>query len=159
VPNRLKVGVQVPERIVRGEGAEIDAQRQDKLNQASAAFPKLEDGSPKDIGEDETNKVKVLRQLKREMRQHPVRGLVHDFVGEPGGGTQQEKCSQSQIAFSLHLIKDEGIQAKKGEIQTDGKQSIGVKIEVRVLQGVHSRMSENRVATNAHQERKPHVHI
>src|SRR5438445_12987651 len=90
-PNRLQVGVQIPERIVRGKSAEIDAQRQDKLNQARAAFPELEDGSPKDIGEDKTDKVKLLRQLKREMRQHPVRGLVHDFVGEPAGCRKQER--------------------------------------------------------------------
>src|SRR6516164_6492472 len=65
---RADRGIEIAKRVVGCVQAEVDAERQHQLDEASAGFTQLKDSCPENVGEDQAHEIEVLRDLKNKMR-------------------------------------------------------------------------------------------
>src|SRR5450755_4632249 len=81
-------GVQIGKRVGGGKKTEINSERENQLHQLDAAFAKLHNRGPQNVGENQTDEIQVLRQLQHEMGDHLGVGLLHNAVGKQRGPSQ-----------------------------------------------------------------------
>src|SRR5262245_5472138 len=159
LPNRLQAGVEISQCVIGRESAEVNAQRQYQLNQASPRFTKLQDRSPKKIREHQPHEIEILRELESKMGENSMLRLAYDCVRKPSRAAQQYNRSQTEVSFDFHFVKNQAVKIEQGEIQPDRQKSVGVEIKVRVLRRRETVMLNNLEAPYTCQERKPHINI
>src|SRR5579863_10099104 len=150
---RAKIG----QRVARGEEAEVDAQRENQLDELCRGLPQLQQCGPKDVCEDKADEIEVLRQLERKISQDFVFGLTHNCVGEPCGSGQERDSSQPEITAYFHLLKYGDVQTDQAEIQDDRQQRVSVEIRVPIAERLIPIMSEDVVTPPAHEKAENHI--
>src|SRR5229473_2504587 len=98
--------VEIQQGVVCCKSAEIDAQRENQLDELHARLTQLECRPPQDVGQDHSDKIQVLRHLEDEPGKEPAARLLNDQVRKKSGPSQQKRGPKTKISLCAHLIKD-----------------------------------------------------
>src|SRR6476660_5551113 len=157
--NGFRGRIQIAQGIICRVQAEVNAEREHQLNEASPGFPQLEDGSPENVGQHQPHEIKVLRDLINEVRENLAAGLLEYREGKQRGSRQKKNRTHLNVALSVQLAKHFRVETAQRQEQQDGQQGVRIIIEVGVSERREPVVLQNLKADRAGKYFRRHVDV
>lgn len=155
----FQTGKKVAKSVGSGDAAEVDAQSENEIHQATASLAQFKNRAPQNIGEYYAHKVEILPEGNDKLPGKIGAVAIHDEVRKQGGADQEQGSCPADVTAGVHLRENLLIELNNDKEHEDGEQAIGVVVGEMVLARLEAVSNQNDVDAAIFHNGSEHIEI